>query len=93
MPVAQIDRRVPVEPSWRAGAVCHGSTAAHFYPPATTETRDERLTRENAARALCSHCPVRAACLDYALGVGEPYGIWGGLTEAERRRLRREPAG
>ncbi len=81
-----------VEPTWRASAACEGATALHFYPPATTETREARLARENAARALCAGCHVRDACLEYALYVQEPYGIWGGLTEAERRRMLRTPA-
>lgn len=80
-----------VEPTWRAGAACQGATAEHFFPPSTTETREERTTRESAARELCNGCAVRDACLEYALYVQEPYGIWGGLTEAERRRLRYAP--
>jgi WhiB family redox-sensing transcriptional regulator len=82
-----------VEPTWRADAACQGTTAAHFYPPTVTESRDERRVRENAARSLCAQCPVRTACLDYALYVQEPYGIWGGLTEVERRRLLRGGVG
>lgn len=82
------------EPTWRAQAACQGATASHFYPPSVTETRDERRRREDAARALCGRCPVQEPCLEYALYVQEPYGIWGGLTEVERRRLlRREGAG
>jgi WhiB family redox-sensing transcriptional regulator len=77
------------EPTWRASAACQGSTAAAFYPPNTTETREQRLRREGAARDLCSSCAVREACLEYALYVQEPYGIWGGLNELERRRLLR----
>lgn len=82
------------EPTWRADAACQGATAGHFYPPSITETRDERRRREDAARALCGQCPVQVSCLEYALYVHEPYGIWGGLTEVERRRLvRREAEG
>ncbi len=77
------------ELTWRASAACQGSTAAAFYPPNTTETRDERLRREASARELCGRCAVRQACLEYALYVQEPYGIWGGLNEMERRRLLR----
>lgn len=81
-----------VEPTWRAAAACQGATAGRFYPPSTPETREERTAREDAARALCAGCGVRDACLQYALFVQEPYGIWGGLTEAERRRLLRTSA-
>lgn len=80
-----------IAPTWRSAAACQGATAGHFYPPAITESREERLAREGAARDLCARCEVRAACLEYALAVGEPYGIWGGMTEAERRRLLRSP--
>ena len=82
-----------VEPTWRADAACQGASAGHFYPPGTTETRDQRQDRENAARALCSQCSVREPCLEYALFVQEPYGIWGGLNELERRRLLRRRTG
>jgi WhiB family redox-sensing transcriptional regulator len=81
-----------VEPTWRADAACQGATAGHFYPPATAESREDRQAREGAARELCGRCSVRDACLQYALYVAEPYGIWGGLTEAERRRLLRRPS-
>jgi hypothetical protein len=45
--------------------------------------------RLSAARAVCARCPVRTACLEYALAHGETFGIWGGLNERERRRERR----
>jgi WhiB family redox-sensing transcriptional regulator len=80
------------EPSWRASAECQGATAGVFYPPSTTETREQRQHREGAARDLCGRCKVREACLEYALFVQEPYGIWGGMNELERRRLLRRRA-
>lgn len=75
-------------PVWGAAPACQGQAAArYFYPPASfDEISDERREREGAARALCARCRVRAACLEYALSVPEPYGIWGGLTEVQRRR-------
>jgi WhiB family redox-sensing transcriptional regulator len=81
-----------VDATWRASAACQGSTAAAFYPPSTTETREQRQRRESAARELCGRCQVREACLEYALYVQEPYGIWGGMNELERRRLLRRRA-
>lgn len=39
------------------------------------------------AKSICQICPVRQPCLDYANAIREPYGIWGGFTEAERRHL------
>ncbi|WP_329131571.1 WhiB family transcriptional regulator [Streptomyces sp. NBC_01476] len=51
-----------------------------------TETQDERHLRELAALGLCNRCPIRQACLDYALAE-EPLNIWGGMTAAQRRDL------
>jgi len=58
-----------------------------FFPPSLPERRDERHARENKAKEICDHCSVQRDCLDFALRVREPHGIWGGLTEAERREL------
>lgn len=77
------------EATWRAAAACQGESAALFFPPATTESRDARQAREQRARRLCQGCQVRQPCLEYALFVQEPHGIWGGLTELERRRVLR----
>ncbi|WP_374213165.1 WhiB family transcriptional regulator [Streptomyces sp. G1] len=46
---------------------------------------------KDAARAkgICNGCPVKAECLDWALTAGEPYGVWGGMTAHDRRKLRR----
>ena len=49
--------------------------------------RTSATLREAQAKAICRECPVQPECLDYALGIREPHGIWGGLTEAERRLL------
>lgn len=85
----QVSELPRVEPRWRAEAACKDSTAAAFYPPNTTESRQQRQAREGSARAVCARCEVRQPCLEYALYVQEPYGIWGGLNELERRRLLR----
>jgi len=50
------------------------------------ERKEERERRELRAKSICRICPVGAECLDYAMTIREPYGIWGGLTEAERRQ-------
>lgn len=72
---------------WRDRAACKGPQAAMFYPPLTFERRDEKATREAAAKAICARCPVRRECLDCAISTHEPHGIWGGLSECERRAL------
>ena len=74
---------------WQLDAACRGEFAAAFYPPIRSESKHERLARERAAKAVCDECPVRVPCLDHAIRADERYGIWGGLTDAERRHLPR----
>ncbi|MDJ0386059.1 WhiB family transcriptional regulator [Streptomyces sp. G-G2] len=68
---------------WQEEAACRGQGSDGFFHPAG-ERGQERAAREEAAKAVCATCPVREQCLSHALGVGEPYGVWGGLTEKER---------
>lgn len=75
------------EPTWRASAECRGDNASFFFAPAHFERKDEKDGREGRARTLCRACKVQRECLEYALLVEEPHGIWGGLNELERRRL------
>ena len=75
------------ERTWQLRAACRGPESVLFFPPTSPERKDERDAREAKAKAICHECPVRDACLDYALSIREPHGIWGGLTEAERRLL------
>ena len=75
---------------WQWRAACRGEDEALFFPPAHAETRDERLSRERQAKAICAVCPVRMECLEYAVRIREPHGVWGGLNEAERRMLVRQ---
>ncbi len=72
---------------WQAQALCRGNHAHLFFPPSTFERKDDRLRREVRAKAICHVCPVRSDCHQHALAVGEPFGIWGGMTEADRRDL------
>lgn len=72
---------------WHAKASCRGAQADAFFPPTRVERRDERHDREAAAKAICRSCPVRQPCLDYAIRIREPHGIWGGLNEIERKQL------
>ena len=58
-----------------------------FFPPPQFERKEEKLQREDRARDICASCPVRLDCLDYALQIREPHGIWGGLSEAARKSL------
>lgn len=66
---------------WQQQAACGGMDPGLFFP--------ERGESVEAAKAVCALCPVRQECLDFALVSRETHGIWGGLSERERRRLRR----
>ena len=79
--VASLDR------SWQPVALCRGNHSHLFFPPTTSERKDERERRELRAKAVCRVCPVQEDCLEYAMESTEQYGIWGGFTETERRQL------
>ena len=72
---------------WQVKAACRGPQAAVFFPPSYFERKDEKLERETRAKAICAQCGVREPCLEFALEIREPHGIWGGLNEVERRTL------
>jgi WhiB family redox-sensing transcriptional regulator len=76
-----------VDEVWQRSAACRGPESVVFYPPTANETRLQRELRESRAKVICAGCPVRAPCLDHALDIMEPHGIWGGLTEQERQVL------
>jgi WhiB family redox-sensing transcriptional regulator len=67
--------------SWREWARCKGVDPEIFYPP----EEDDALE----AKEICAGCPVQEVCLDYALTRREKLGVWGGMTERERRRMLR----
>lgn len=70
---------------WRRHAACAGEAPELFFPVSES---GPALKQISAAKAVCARCPVRDACLRYALATGQGPGIWGGLTEGERRDLR-----
>ncbi|MFB7057390.1 WhiB family transcriptional regulator [Streptomyces vinaceus] len=76
---------------WQLRAACRNLGPGRFYHPAG-ERGEEREDRDEAAKRVCAVCPVRTACLEHALRTREAFGVWGGLTEEERRALL-EPAG
>ncbi|MGM7669434.1 WhiB family transcriptional regulator [Microbacterium sp. A93] len=69
------------ELAWQVDALCAQTDPEAFFPEKGGSTRD--------AKKVCSSCTVRSECLEYALGNDERFGIWGGLSERERRRLRK----
>ena len=76
-----------IEDLWQAKAACRGPHTWLFFPPGHFERKDDKEDRESRAKAICAACPVRRPCLDYAVRIREPHGIWGGLNEIERRAL------
>lgn len=70
-------------PGWMEAANCSGIDPDVMFPV-------EKIGPTVAtAKAICRGCDVQAECLAHALTVGEPYGVWGGFTESERRSMRR----
>ena len=67
--------------SWQADALCAQTDPEAFFPEKGGSTRD--------AKRICTTCDVRDQCLEYALQNDERFGIWGGLSERERRKLKR----
>lgn len=86
MTVTQLDK-TQRDTTWQVKAACRGPQAVAFFPPAHPERRDERAEREERAKEICATCGVRQPCLQYALRIREPHGIWGGLNEVERKAL------
>ncbi len=78
---------------WQVRAACRGPQAAVFFPPSSFERKDEKEAREARAKEICATCPVRKPCLEYAIRIKEPHGIWGGLNEVERKQLLGRRAG
>ena len=70
------------ETSWQERALCAQTDPEAFFPEKGGSTRD--------AKKVCLVCDVRQDCLEYALENDERFGIWGGLSERERRRLRKQ---
>jgi len=73
-------RGIVTSPEWMSDALCRDSDPEIFYPGTGHDSRD--------ARAVCARCPVRAACLAYAIEHREYHGVWGGQSERQRRNVR-----
>ena len=70
------------EQEWQEQALCAQTDPEAFFPEKGGSTRE--------AKRICQACAVRDECLEYALLNDERFGIWGGLSERERRRLKRD---
>ncbi|MGH8902177.1 MAG: WhiB family transcriptional regulator [Egibacteraceae bacterium] len=73
-------------PVWHAEAACAELPTDEFFPLGSTGAALDQIAR---AKAICAGCPVAVECLDYALDTGQTDGVWGGMTEDERRAERR----
>jgi WhiB family redox-sensing transcriptional regulator len=71
---------------WQNDAACLSEDPDLFFPIGTT---GDAVAQIVAAKSICATCPVLSTCLEFALDSRQDYGVWGGLTEDERRSLRR----
>jgi WhiB family redox-sensing transcriptional regulator len=78
----QLIEALDVDLSWQDLANCRGADADLFFPERGASTR--------TAKQICLECAVRADCLEFAIVNSEKFGIWGGLSERERRKIRRQ---
>lgn len=71
-----------IDNPWMQRAACRGVRPELWFPTGREDPTE--------AKAVCARCPVRDECLEYALRFNVKHGVWGGLTEPERRRLARD---
>jgi len=76
------------EQNWRLLAACRSADPDLFFPVSASGPSLDQVTR---AKAICAGCQVRQQCLAFALATGQTHGVWGGLSEQERRALGRQP--
>ncbi|MGH9182764.1 MAG: WhiB family transcriptional regulator [Acidimicrobiales bacterium] len=72
---------------WRDDAACRSSDPDLFFPVGTT---GPAISQIEAAKVVCRTCPVQAPCLEFALATNQDSGVWGGTSEEERRKLRKQ---
>ena len=77
-----IDELIGGMPPWTEEANCKGADADVFFPERGASTRK--------AKSICRACTVQDDCLEFAIENSEKFGIWGGLSERERRRIKRQ---
>lgn len=84
-PVTEV--AVDIDDDWRAVASCRDTDPDLFFPVGTT---GPAIGQIEAAKAVCRECPAKDPCLEFALTTNQDSGIWGGTSEEERRKLRRQ---
>jgi len=75
--------------TWRNEALCRDTDPELFFPVGNT---GDAIGQIELARTVCNDCQVRTQCLEFALATNQDCGVWGGTSEDERRRIRRERA-
>jgi WhiB family redox-sensing transcriptional regulator len=75
------------EDEWRDLAACRNTEANMFFPIGATGTAIDQI---EAAKRVCSQCDVVATCLEFALSTNQESGVWGGTSEEERRKVRKQ---
>jgi WhiB family transcriptional regulator, redox-sensing transcriptional regulator len=78
--VATTPRRATIE--WRVSAACRFVEPELFFPVSAV---GRSVVETERAKSVCAHCPVRRECLQFALATHQAYGVWGGMSEEERR--------
>ena len=72
---------------WREHAACRDTSPEMFFPVGST---GPAISQIEAAKAICRQCEAQPACLEFALATNQEAGVWGGTSEDERRRLRKQ---
>ncbi|MFH9425463.1 WhiB family transcriptional regulator [Streptomyces sp. NPDC017529] len=80
---------LPVNANWREHAVCKEEDPDLFFPIGNT---GPALLQIEEAKAVCRRCPVMEICGLWALESSEKHGVWGGMSEDDRRRIKRRAA-
>jgi WhiB family redox-sensing transcriptional regulator len=75
------------EANWRHAAACRDTTPDLFFPVGTTGAAVEQI---ESAKRLCDACDASKQCLEFALATNQESGVWGGTTEDERKKLRKQ---
>jgi WhiB family redox-sensing transcriptional regulator len=72
---------------WRSVAACRDTEPELFFPVGTTGMATDQI---ESAKRVCTTCDAQKACLEFALATNQESGVWGGTTEDERRKLRKQ---
>jgi WhiB family redox-sensing transcriptional regulator len=83
---ARLPKPVAEAWDWQMKGLCRGRNSAVFFHP-DNERGSARAARESRAKEICHQCPVLEQCRQHALQAQEPFGVWGGMGEDERRHI------